>query len=145
MFVFNVYLNDRLVHFNIPLNRKVLLGSDQGNTVWLPDPSVSSQHASLEESETDRKVVVTDGVESSGTYVNGARIQQRTVGPGDTNRLGTYTLEILKAHKRLWWSLEILRAHGGNLRVESPDPDFGVGTRVEFAFPEERVREHQEA
>ena len=41
----------------------------------------------------------------------------------------------------LWWCLEILRAHGGNLKIESPDPDTGVGVRVELAFPPERVQE----
>ena len=104
MFVFNVYLNDRLVHFNLSLNHKVLLGRGQANTVWLPDPSVSSQHASLERRETDGKVavVITDGVGTSGTYVNGERIQQCTVEPGDTIRLGKYTLEILKAHKNFF-------------------------------------------
>ena len=45
----------------------------------------------------------------------------------------------------LWWSLEILRTHGGNLRVDSPDPDTGVGTRVELVFPEDRVRDYQDA
>ncbi len=104
MFVLNVHMNGRLVHFNIPLIHKVLIGSGQTNTICLPDPSVSSQHASLEERETDGKVavVVTDGVGTSGTYVNDERIQQRALDQGDTIRLGKYTLEVLKAHKNFF-------------------------------------------
>ena len=95
MYVFNVYLDSQLVHYNIPLHGKVLLGKDQVNTLMLRDPSVSEQHASLELREVDGKtrVVITNAASSGGTYVNDERVEERVVAPGDAIRLGRYRLD----------------------------------------------------
>ncbi len=102
MYVFNVYLDSKLVHFNIPLRAKVLLGRDEVNTLKLTDPSVSTQHAVLDLREVDGKttIVLCDKHGSNGTYVNEKRVEEQVVAPGDTVRLGRYSLEILAAHKK---------------------------------------------
>lgn len=67
------------------------LGRKAENEVTLPDPNVSRYHAKVE--YRDGIYVMIDMDSTNGTYVNGERIREKELSPGDHIRVGTTTLQ----------------------------------------------------
>lgn len=69
-----------------PLTRNLRVGRSTDNEIFLVDPSVSRNHAILELRGDD--VIVRDAGSTNGTFVNGERVQLRTLRPGDRVAFG---------------------------------------------------------
>jgi pSer/pThr/pTyr-binding forkhead associated (FHA) protein len=75
--------------------RPIVVGRAATCDVQLPDPSVSSRHASVRSQGTD--IVVVDEASTNGTFVGGVRIRpraERIVRSGDLVRLGRMWIEL---------------------------------------------------
>jgi len=77
--------------------RKVNLGEDEitigrsvGNTVVAVDKAISRQHAVIR--KTPKGFVLVDNSSANGTFVNGARVIDRTLEHGDVIRIGSLVL-----------------------------------------------------
>ena len=68
------------------------LGRNRENEIFIVDPSVSRNHAVLE--VHDGKLVVRDTGSTNGTFVNGERIQLRTLRPGDLVAFGKTQMRV---------------------------------------------------
>jgi pSer/pThr/pTyr-binding forkhead associated (FHA) protein len=68
----------------------VTLGRDASNTIALGDPDVSRQHARIV--RTGRSHVLVDMESTNGTSVNGRRVSEVTLRPGDRVLLGSTAL-----------------------------------------------------
>lgn len=64
----------------------VVIGRDEGVKFRVPTPAVSRKHCEL--LEDDGELVVRDLGSSNGTYVNGKRIKQTELSPGDLLAVG---------------------------------------------------------
>jgi len=79
------------------------VGSAAGNTYVLDEPTVSGHHAEIR--HRFGRITVRDLRSTNGTYVNGARIERRTiVDQGDEVRFGSVRLQLLGQanRQRLW-------------------------------------------
>jgi hypothetical protein len=72
--------------------RPVTVGRSLENDVCLGDPEVSRRHCEFEQFED--LIVVSDLDSSNGTFVNGLRIKQVTLEPGDKLTLGRRAFRI---------------------------------------------------
>jgi DNA-binding NtrC family response regulator len=68
------------------------IGTAEGSTMRLSDPSVSRFHLQLEASANGVRVV--DHGSTNGTFTGGVRIERATVSPGSTIKLGATTLRL---------------------------------------------------
>lgn len=68
------------------VSRDLRVGRNTESEIFLVDPSVSRNHAVLE--VRGRQVVVRDTGSTNGTFVNGERVQLRTLWPGDRVAFG---------------------------------------------------------
>jgi hypothetical protein len=68
------------------VSRELRVGRNRESDIFLVDPSVSRVHATLE-LQGDH-VVVRDAGSTNGTFVNGERVQVRTLQPGDRVAFG---------------------------------------------------------
>jgi pSer/pThr/pTyr-binding forkhead associated (FHA) protein len=94
---------------------RVVLGRGPGSDVPLPDPSVSTRHATIRAQGPEYAIV--DEGSTNGTWVGGVRLQPqmpRIVKTGDLVRVGRVWLEIAIGHK-------------------AATPDLGLATR-DLAF-----------
>ncbi len=94
---------------------RVVIGRGNGSDVRLPDPSVSTRHATLRTNGNDYSLV--DEGSTNGTWVGGVRLppqSPRTVRTGDLVRVGRVWLELSVGHK-------------------AATPDLGLATR-DLAF-----------
>lgn len=66
--------------------RGAILGRSPTNTVYIRDKNVSRVHCQI--AITDEGCVITDLQSTNGTYVNGERITERTILPGDEVKTG---------------------------------------------------------
>lgn len=73
----------------------VRVGRDSGCEIFLVDPSVSRNHATLEPS--DGELIVRDAGSTNGTFVNGERVQLRAVRPGDVVAFGKTLMRVENA------------------------------------------------
>lgn len=64
----------------------VVIGRDEGVKFRIPIPAVSRKHCEL--LEDDGELVIKDLGSSNGTYVNGKRIKQTELSPGDLLAVG---------------------------------------------------------
>lgn len=84
--------------------QRVLLGRAEGVDLCLPDPSISSTHASLE--LDDGGFVLRDLKSTNGTRVNGAEVELARLEHGDRIEIGEhllqYVLEAVNAEPRSW-------------------------------------------
>ncbi|MGE3310551.1 MAG: FHA domain-containing protein [Limisphaerales bacterium] len=71
---------------------RTTVGRVEDNTFQVADPSVSSHHCEILLKGTD--VVVKDLNSTNGTYINGDRISEATLKPGQTLRLGQIDLKL---------------------------------------------------
>jgi hypothetical protein len=69
-----------------PVTQTLRVGRNSEAEIFLVDPSVSRNHAVLEFRGND--VVVRDAGSTNGTFVNGERVQLRTLRPGDRVAFG---------------------------------------------------------
>jgi hypothetical protein len=74
------------------VNGTARLGRSRDNDIFIVDPSVSRHHAVLE--MRDGKLVVRDTGSTNGTFVNGERVQLRTLQPGDVVAFGKTQLRV---------------------------------------------------
>ncbi len=81
----------RLYH----IEGEVGIGRGEGVNVALPDPSVSRRHATV--GIIDGAPVVRDLGSTNGTFVNGERVQSRTLRAGDVLKLGNTEMRIESA------------------------------------------------
>jgi pSer/pThr/pTyr-binding forkhead associated (FHA) protein len=98
---------------------RVVIGRGSGSDVRLPDPSVSTRHATIRATGNDFAIV--DEGSTNGTWVGGVRLLPRSpriVRSGDLVRVG-----------RVWLELGIGQ--------KAPTPDLGLATRdLAFALVE---------
>ena len=66
---------------------RTTVGASKGAQILLDEPHVSERQASIR--FADKKFALTDLDSSNGTYVNGKKIQQRTLQDGDQVRFGS--------------------------------------------------------
>lgn len=62
-------------------DKKFTIGRNKDNFIVLTEPSVSSMHAQIRESETGYKLM--NLLSSNGTYVNGEKVTEKIITPGD--------------------------------------------------------------
>jgi pSer/pThr/pTyr-binding forkhead associated (FHA) protein len=94
---------------------RVVVGRGSGSDVRLPDPSVSTRHATIRANGNDYAIV--DEGSTNGTWVGGVRLNPqspRAVKSGDLVRVGRVWLELVIGHK-------------------TATPDLGLATR-DLAF-----------
>jgi len=73
----------------------VTLGRDDSAEFTIPSPSVSRQHARIDEAEEDR-LIIHDLQSSNGTFVNREKISSSTeIGHGDIIHLGTLEFRLI--------------------------------------------------
>ncbi len=70
-----------------------VLGRDPNCDIVLNDTKCSRRHATVEEGPEG--LVIRDAGSANGTYVNGRRVEQAPLRPGDTVRLGDVSLKLL--------------------------------------------------
>jgi pSer/pThr/pTyr-binding forkhead associated (FHA) protein len=70
-----------------------VLGRDPGCDVVLNDAKCSRRHAVVEHGP--KGLVVRDSASANGIYVNGRRVEQAPLRPGDVLRLGDVQLKLL--------------------------------------------------
>ena len=94
---------------------RIVIGRGSGSDVRLPDPSVSTRHATIRATGNDYAIV--DEGSTNGTWVGGVKLlpqSPRVVKSGDLVRVG-----------RVWLELSIGQ--------KAPTPDLGLATR-DLAF-----------
>lgn len=64
----------------------VIIGRDESARLRIPLPSVSRKHCEL--SIDDEELIVKDLGSANGTYVNGAKVKERELSPGDLLTVG---------------------------------------------------------
>jgi len=69
-----------------PVNRGLLIGRDHHCSVRVSDPTVSRLHARIVQDEAGLRIV--DAGSSNGTFVNGRRVTEASIAPGDRIRCG---------------------------------------------------------
>lgn len=73
------------------------IGSASDNNLVLNDVGIAPLHARL--ISNDNKVLIKDNNSQSGCFVNGQRVTQKEIIPGDLIKLGPVEIEILDPHK----------------------------------------------
>ena len=73
------------------LQPSVVIGRGQGTDLLLPDISVSRQHARVERVDGDGHKIVDLGSQN-GTKVNGQKVTEQTLKPGDELQVGKFVL-----------------------------------------------------
>src|SRR5262249_9416122 len=71
---------------------KTTVGRVEDNTFQIPEPSVSSHHCEILLRVTD--VVVHDLNSTNGTFINGEKISESVLRPGQTLRLGQIEMRL---------------------------------------------------
>ena len=73
-----------------------IAGRGATSTVFLPDVTVSREHARL--SVTEDNLTITDLASTNGTYVNGVRHATGTLSVDDLLMIGKFRLRVSKGH-----------------------------------------------
>ncbi|WP_254507238.1 diguanylate cyclase [Anatilimnocola floriformis] len=76
--------------------KRFIIGRDSHSDLWLDDPSISRQQASLE--RTEKGVQLTDHVSTNGSYVNDHRVTTAIISAGDQLRFGNHIFKVLGAN-----------------------------------------------
>ena len=86
-------LHGQAAPLTIPLpNRPLLIGRDPHCDVVLADPTVSARHAQIAPAPSGYRLA--DLGSTNGTFVNGRRVQQAILRPGDRIRIGATELQL---------------------------------------------------
>ena len=92
------------------------IGTAQGNTLVLSDPTVSRFHVEL--TKLDDGVLVADRMSTNGTFASGMRIREAAISPGTQLRLGRSTVSVEEGAQS---QVEVLDADRlGDLRGREP-------------------------
>src|ERR1700744_2854890 len=83
-------LNGRTHELNVD---KTTIGRVEDNTFQIADPSVSSHHCEILLRGSD--VVIKDLNSTNGSFINGEKISESVLKPGQTLRLGQIELQLL--------------------------------------------------
>ncbi|WP_051273140.1 FhaA domain-containing protein [Desulfotruncus alcoholivorax] len=67
-----------------------VIGRRESCDIFLPDESVSRRHALI--SRIGRRFYIKDQASTNGTYVNGSRVEQKELRPGDIIKMGRIIL-----------------------------------------------------
>jgi pSer/pThr/pTyr-binding forkhead associated (FHA) protein len=78
---------------DFPIEGKAVVGRDSDSTLQIPLAEISRRHCQV--SVKKDKVTVRDLGSSNGTYVNKKRIQQATLKPGDTLKIGPVVFTVV--------------------------------------------------
>jgi hypothetical protein len=76
-------LSGKVVELSAPVTT---IGSQNGNTIVLPDPAVSRKHVGIRRNASGYELA--DLGSTNGVYVNGQRLPKRILAPGDIVRIG---------------------------------------------------------
>jgi pSer/pThr/pTyr-binding forkhead associated (FHA) protein len=88
-----VILNQGMTGRSFDLNvERTTVGRVEDNTLQIPDPSVSSHHAEILLRGTE--ILVRDLNSTNGTYLNGEKISEIVLQPGQVLRFGQVELKI---------------------------------------------------
>jgi pSer/pThr/pTyr-binding forkhead associated (FHA) protein len=87
-----VVLTQSMAGRSVDLGERTTIGRVEDNTFQIAEPSVSSRHCEilLQGSE----VLVKDLGSTNGTFINGEKITERVLKPGQTLRLGNIELKL---------------------------------------------------
>jgi hypothetical protein len=77
----------------IPIGSKISIGRNQSNQMLLPSQSVSSYHAQIY--FEDGRYMLEDLKSTNGTYINGVRVDKKSLQPGDEIRISQTVLVVL--------------------------------------------------
>jgi pSer/pThr/pTyr-binding forkhead associated (FHA) protein len=88
--VLSAGMNGRTHDLNVD---KTTIGRVDDNTFQIADPSVSSHHCEVELRGTD--VIIKDLNSTNGSFINGEKISESVLKPGQTLRLGQIELQLL--------------------------------------------------
>jgi signal transduction histidine kinase len=118
-------------------NEVVTLGREQGNTIVLPDASVSRRHAQVE--PNGNFFLIRDNGSTNGTYVNELLIRVQVLSHGDIVRVGKYLLRVdggrAKGRDTTSVRVERLRlpARGVPAGSDAEDAEIGFSTEPTFS------------
>lgn len=102
----------------------IVVGRAEDCDLWLTEPSISRRHAQLERGAAG--LVVRDLGSRFGTYVNGVRVVEKAVRPGDQVRFGLHLAYLVRQN-----SLEQVEAEGAALVLEEVAIERGGRRLVE--------------
>ena len=88
--VLSAGMNGRIHDLNVD---KTTIGRVEDNTFQIADPSVSSHHCEVLLNGSD--VVIKDLNSTNGSFINGEKISETVLKPGQTLRLGQIELQLL--------------------------------------------------
>lgn len=77
----------------IPIGNKLSIGRNQSNQLLLPSQSVSNYHAQIY--FEDGRYMLEDLNSTNGTYINGVRIDKKSLQPGDEIRISQTVFVVL--------------------------------------------------
>lgn len=75
-----------------PLSGRQVIGQDSGCDIVIDDPMVSSRHAAIDVS--GQKLNLTDLGSTNGTFVNGKRVKESSLSPGDEVRFDQVSFKV---------------------------------------------------
>jgi pSer/pThr/pTyr-binding forkhead associated (FHA) protein len=78
--------------FPLPENQVILLGRDMGNAIRLKDPQVAMLHCQIVLQPDG--ALLTDRNSSGGTFVDGQRVAEHLLQPGQVFRIGDTRLQL---------------------------------------------------
>ncbi len=90
------FLLPRKFH-TLPVTREFSIGRSRNNDLVLDNQHISSSHAKL--SWNKIQWILTDAGSTNGTFINGARIREQAIEPGDVITFGTCPLRLTLADK----------------------------------------------
>jgi len=79
-------------------NREITIGRSPTNNIFIHDKNISRVHCQVV--VTDSGCVLTDLQSTNGTFVNGQRVAECELKPGDEIRLGTTLLRLEEVDER---------------------------------------------
>src|SRR4051812_33226651 len=88
--VLSAGMNGRIHELNVD---KTTIGRVEDNTFQIADPSVSSHHCEVMLQGTD--VLIKDLNSTNGSFINGEKISESVLKPGQTLKLGQIELQLL--------------------------------------------------
>jgi hypothetical protein len=91
---------------------KTVIGRSPDCTIKLQSGAVSKEHASI--FVTEDKIIITDLQSRNGTFVNGVKIQNQRLNPGDKIALQEVLLDIIKSPQALPQSQPAMPPWAGN-------------------------------
>jgi CRP-like cAMP-binding protein len=103
-----------------PLMGPTTIGRGADNTITVPDPTVSRNHAKL--GFQDGEWIVEDLGSANGIYIEGKRVEKLVLKPGDTFKLGEIAFSLLDygtpdARDQFTQTVEILSASAADLEI----------------------------